>query len=265
MIAENTIGVYMSDFPEVARLVSIMQQLRKECPWDRKQTPQTLRQYILEEAYETVEAIDNENWEELKKELGDLMLQIVFQAEIAKENNRFELEDIARHINEKLIRRHPHVFGEVKVRNEHDVKNNWEQIKVTEEKRQSILEGVPRNLSGLLRAQRIQDKAAQVGFDWPEITGVLEKIREEVEELARAIEDKNPEEIESETGDLLFSMVNLARYQKINAEDALRKTINKFITRFQYIEKKLAEKNKSVYQSSLDEMDKLWEESKNLA
>lgn len=254
----------MSDFPEFARLVSIMHRLRQECPWDRKQTHQSLRQYILEEAYETVEAIDNEDWEELKRELGDLMLQIVFQAKIAEEKNLFDLEEIAKHINEKLIRRHPHVFGTVQVQDEFDVKNNWEQIKISEEERKSVLQGVPRNLSGLLRAQRIQDKAAQVGFDWPEINGVIEKIREEVEEVSRAIDGKNPEEIESEVGDLLFSVVNLARFQKISAEDALRRTINKFIARFQYIEKKLAEKNVSIYESSLDEMDKLWEESKNI-
>jgi MazG family protein len=252
----------MSELDEFSRLVSIMQRLRRECPWDRKQTPQTLRQYILEEAYETVEAIDNENWAELKKELGDLMLQIVFQAEIAQEKNLFILEDVIRNINDKLIRRHPHVFSTVKADDEYQVKNNWEQIKISEEKRESLLEGVPRNLSGLLRAQRIQDKAANIGFDWPEVHGVVEKVKEEISELEKALHDKNPEELENELGDLLFSLVNLARFQKLSAEDALRRTINKFISRFQYIEKKLAEQNKTVYQSSLDEMDRLWEEAK---
>jgi MazG family protein len=252
----------MSGESEFVKLVSIMKQLRKECPWDRKQTPQSLRQYILEEAYETVEAIDNENWDELRKELGDMLLQIVFQAEIAEEQKLFTLKDIIHSINEKLVRRHPHVFGNVEVTNEQQVKDNWEQIKLNEEQRSSMLEGIPRNLSGLLRAQRIQEKAAQVGFDWKEVAGVFTKIREETAELEQAIQQKNPEEIETEVGDLFFSLINLARFQKVNAEDALRKTINKFISRFQYIERKLAEKNKSIYHSSLEEMDKLWEESK---
>ncbi len=253
----------MSIQNEFLRLIDIMHRLRKECPWDRKQTPQSLRQYILEEAYETVEAIDNENWDELRKELGDLLLQIVFQAEIAQEKATFRLEDIIRDLNEKLVRRHPHVFGDVSATDAEQVKENWEQIKISEENRQSVLEGIPRNLSGLLRAQRIQDKAAQVGFDWPEVTGVLDKIREEISELEAVLLQNNPEEIENELGDLLFSVINLARFKQLSAEDALRKTINKFIVRFQYVEKKLAEKNKSIYQSSLEEMDQLWDESKN--
>jgi MazG family protein len=252
----------MSGKSEFVRLVSIMKRLRKECPWDRKQTPQSLRQYILEEAYETVEAIDNENWDELRKELGDMLLQIVFQAEIAEEQKLFTISDIIHSINEKLVRRHPHVFGNVEVTNEQQVKDNWEQIKLNDERRSSLLEGIPRNLSGLLRAQRIQEKTAQVGFDWTNVNDVITKIREETTELEQAIQQKNPEEIESEVGDLFFSVINLARFQKVNAEDALRKTINKFISRFQYIERKLAEKNKSIYHSSLEEMDKLWEESK---
>lgn len=253
----------MSIESEFLQLVSIMKRLRKECPWDLKQTPQSLRQYILEEAYETVEAIDNENWEELKKELGDLLLQIVFQAEIAEEKSRFTLENVMASINQKLIRRHPHVFGEVKVKDEDEVKNNWEQIKFEQEQRDSVLAGIPLQLSGLLRAQRIQEKAAQVGFDWNNVNGIFNKLREEISELEQAIQEKNPEEIENELGDLIFTLVNLARFQKINAEDSLRKTINKFISRFQYIERKLAENNKSIYHSSLEEMDRLWEESKN--
>jgi MazG family protein len=247
---------------EFTRLVKIMKKLRKECPWDKKQTAQSLRQYILEEAYESVEAIDNEDWRELKKELGDLMLQIVFQAEIAEEKNLFKLEEVIQNINQKLIRRHPHVFGDKIVQNAEEVKENWEQIKINEEKRDSVLEGVPRNLSGLMRAQRLQDKASQVGFDWPKIEGLIEKIREEITELETAIGQMSPEEIENELGDLLFSIVNLARYKKLNAEDALRKSTNKFVARFQYIEKKLSENKKMIYHSSLEEMDRLWEESK---
>ena len=253
----------MSLESEFLQLVSIMKRLRKECPWDLKQTPQSLRQYILEEAYETVEAIDNENWEEVKKELGDLLLQIVFQAEIAEEKSRFTLENVIASINQKLIRRHPHVFGEIKVKDEDEVKNNWEQIKFEQEQRDSVLAGIPLYLSGLLRAQRIQEKAAQVGFDWNNVKGIFHKLQEEILELEQAIQEKNPEEIENELGDLIFTLVNLARFQKINAEDSLRKTINKFISRFQYIERKLAENNKSIYHSSLEEMDRLWEESKN--
>lgn len=248
---------------EFQNLIDIMARLRKECPWDKKQTPQSLRQYILEEAYETIESIDDENWDELKKELGDLLLQIVFQAEIAVEEKRFTLEEVIRNINEKLIRRHPHVFGDVKVNNAEEVKENWEQIKIHKENRTSLLEGVPRNLSGLLRAQRLQDKAAQVGFDWPEITGVFDKIKEEVEELEESLKERNREAVEFELGDLLFTLVNFARFQDINAEDALRKSINKFVSRFQYIEKRLKDLNKSIYNSSLEEMDALWEESKD--
>jgi tetrapyrrole methylase family protein/MazG family protein len=248
---------------EFQNLIDIMARLRKECPWDKKQTPQSLRQYILEEAYETIESIDDENWDELKKELGDLLLQIVFQAEIAVEEKRFTLEEVIRNINEKLIRRHPHVFGDVKVNNAEEVKENWEQIKIHKENRTSLLEGVPRNLSGLLRAQRLQDKAAQVGFDWPEITGVFDKIKEEIEELEESLKERNREAVEFELGDLLFTLVNFARFQDINAEDALRKSIKKFVSRFQYIEKRLKDLNKTIYNSSLEEMDALWEESKD--
>jgi XTP/dITP diphosphohydrolase len=258
-------GAIMTATEEFKKLIKIMHQLRKDCPWDRKQTPESLRQYILEEAYEAVESIDKSDWGELKKELGDLLLQIVFQAKIAEETNRFTLTEIIQTINNKLIERHPHVFGNQKVKNADEVKENWEQIKFSKENRQSILEGIPKNLSGLLRAQRLQDKASQVGFDWEEVQGTLEKIKEEIMELERAILDKSNEEIENEIGDLIFSVINLARFQKINAEDALRKTINKFISRFQYIETRLAQQNKSVYNSTLEEMDKLWEKSKGVS
>lgn len=252
----------MSAQEEFQRLVKIMVQLRKECPWDRKQTPESLRQYILEEAYEVVEAIDNSDWSELKGELGDLLLQIVFQAEIGQETGRFTLEEVIQNINKKLIERHPHVFGDVEVKNADEVKENWEQIKFSKENRKSVLQGVPKHLSGLLRAQRLQDKASQVGFDWEEVQGTIDKIKEEIGELEKAIQEMSSEEIENELGDLLFSVVNLARFQKINAEDALRKTINKFISRFYFIEKSLAKQNKSVYDSSLEEMDRLWEKAK---
>lgn len=247
---------------EFERLVQIMKQLRKECPWDRIQSPESLRQYIMEEAYETIEAIDDKNWQELKKELGDLLLQIIFQAEIAEEKNRFTLESIINNINEKLIERHPHVFGEVKVKDANDVKDNWEQIKAKKENRKSILEGLPKIMSALLLAQRVQDKASQVGFDWEDSKDVLEKIREETEELEKEIKHQRPDEIEKEMGDLIFSLVNLCRFYKINAEDALRQTTSKFMKRFQYIEKRLSEQNVSIQNATLEEMDKFWEESK---
>lgn len=251
--------MYLTEFE---KLVDIMKRLRRECPWDRAQTPESLRQYIMEEAYETIEAIDNKNWDELRKELGDLLLQIVFQAEIAEEENRFSLENVIQHINEKLTERHPHVFGNVKVNNADEVKDNWERIKIKKENRKSILEGLPKIMSALLLAQRIQDKASQVGFDWENSRDVLKKVSEEIKELEASIDIQNSEEIEAEIGDLIFSLVNLSRFYKINAEDALRKTTTKFINRFQYIEKKLQENNHSVQDASLDEMDKLWEESK---
>ena len=252
----------MGYIEEFRRLVNIMKELRQKCPWDRKQTPQSLRQYILEEAYETVEAIDNEDWEELKKELGDLLLQIIFQAEIAEEEHRFTLEAVIHHINEKLIERHPHVFGDLQVNSAEDVKDNWEQIKYQKENRQSILQGVPRHLCALLRAQRIQDKAAHVGFDWENPREVLQKVYEELQELEQALESHAPEQAENEMGDVLFSLVNLSRFLKINAEDALRKTTNKFIARFQYIEKQLAARNQDIHNTSLQEMDALWNEAK---
>jgi len=246
---------------EFDRLVQIMTRLRKECPWDRAQTPETLRQYILEEAYETIEAIDAQDWDELRKELGDLLLQIVFQAEIAAENDRFTLPDVIANINNKLIERHPHVFGDVKVRNAADVAANWEQIKVRNEKRKSILEGVPRQFSALLRAQRLQDKASQVGFDWDEAAGVLDKIKEEIDEIEKA---ETPVELEEELGDLLFALVNYCRFKKISAEDALRQTTNKFIQRFQYIEQKLAEEKINPRDATLAQMESLWQEAKSI-
>jgi XTP/dITP diphosphohydrolase len=188
----------------------------------------------------------------------------VFQAEIAQEHHRFTLEEIVQNINQKLIRRHPHVFGDTTVKDATDVKNNWEKIKVQEENRQSILEGVPKNLSALLRSQRLQEKASNVGFDWEVENGIWEKIKEEIKEIELASRQNNKEDIQNEIGDLLFSIVNLARFRQFSAEDALRKTINKFIARFQFIEQRLIQENKSVHEATLEEMDQLWEESKSI-
>ncbi|HQU74945.1 MAG TPA: nucleoside triphosphate pyrophosphohydrolase [Calditrichia bacterium] len=248
--------MYLEEFQ---KLVEIMTRLRKECPWDREQTPETLRQYIIEEAYETVEAIDDANWGELKKELGDLLLQIVFQAEIAREENRFELHEVIANINQKLIDRHPHVFGDTSVENSDQVRDNWEQIKMKSEKRESILQGIPAHLPGLLRAQRVQDKASQAGFDWPDPNGVIDKMQEEIEELRQA---RSPAEVFEEIGDMLFTLVNLCRFHKISAEDALRATTTKFITRFQYIEKTLAGQDRRIQDIPLEEAEQLWQEAK---
>ncbi len=247
---------------EFEKLVEIMKRLRKECPWDRAQTPQSLRQYILEEAYETVDAIDNEDWQELSKELGDLLLQIIFQAEIGEENETFSLKDVIRNINEKMIRRHPHVFGDVEVKDAAEVKENWENIKFDQENRRSLMEGIPRQMSALLRAQRIQDKASQVGFDWNDSSQVLNKVYEELKELEVSLNNGGTDQIEEEMGDLLFSLVNFCRFQKIQAEDALRRTTNKFLSRFRFIETELEQKNISLREASLKEMDALWNKAK---
>ena len=249
---------YLSEFE---RLVKIMERLRRECPWDRKQTPETLRQYILEEAYETIEAIDHQNWTELRKELGDLLLQIVFQTEIAQEHQRFELAEVIAHINNKLVERHPHVFGDVTVRDARDVAINWEQIKQRTENRKSVLEGVPKHLSALLRAQRLQDKAAGVGFDWDNTREVLDKIREEIDEVENT---DTPEALEDELGDLLFALVNYCRFRGISAEDALRKTSGKFISRFQYIESELEKADIKPADATLEQMEALWQAAKKL-
>jgi len=248
---------------EFERLVTLMAQLRGEngCPWDREQTHQSLRQYLLEETYEVLEALDENDYEELKCELGDLLLQIVFHARIAEERGDFDIWDVARCINEKLIRRHPHVFGDLALNSSEEVVVNWEKIKMKEGKT-SVIDGVPKALSSLLRAFRIQKKAAQVGFDWTEVAEVWQKIREEEKELTEAIQENNPLKIQEEFGDLLFSLVNLARFIKVNPEDALRNTINKFIYRFQLIEKKLSEQGKSMEACTLQEMDQIWDSIK---
>lgn len=249
--------MYLEEFD---RLVKIMKRLRKECPWDREQTPESLRQYILEEAYETIEMIDLQNWKELKKELGDLLLQIIFQSEIAEERNHFQLGEVIQSINDKLVERHPHVFGDASVQNAREVKDNWEQIKVRTEQRRSVLEGIPRHQPALLRAQRVQDKASQVNFDWENPAEIVAKIREEIDEWEKAADDRQRQE---ELGDLLFSVVNLCRFEGYSAEDLLRATTEKFIRRFQYVENELRKKNSPLRETSLDEMEKLWQEAKS--
>lgn len=245
------------------RLLVIMDELREKCPWDRKQTMQSLRHLTIEETYELGDAILDNNLEDVKKELGDLLLHIVFYAKIASENGAFDMADVAHGISEKLIRRHPHIYGDVEVADEEEVKKNWENIKLQEGKK-SVLEGVPKSLPALVKASRIQDKAAGIGFDWEASSQVLEKVKEELTELQTEIEQGNQEKIEEELGDVLFSLINYARFLEVDPESALEKTNKKFIKRFQYLEQKAQESNKSLQEMTLTEMDFFWEEAKKL-
>ena len=232
------------------------------CPWDKAQDHKSLKPYLIEEAYEVLEAIDNDNPEELSEELGDLLLHIVFHARIASENGQFDIEDICRKISDKLIQRHPHVFTDKKQISTSEVLDRWEEIKFQNNKKQSILAGVPRSLPALLKAYRIQEKVGRIGFDWREAKDVVAKIKEEIAEFEKAVDNQDQEEIHDELGDLLFSIVNLSRHLGLRAEEALDDTNNRFIRRFNYIEQKLAEAGKSPIDSTLEEMDALWEESK---
>lgn len=253
--------------------VDIVEKLRKECPWDREQTNDSIKHATLEEAHEVVEAIDNNDQEELKKELGDLLLHVVFHAVIAAGDKKFTLEEVIENVSEKLIRRHPHVFGDEKVNDAEHVKKNWETIKL-QEGRESVLEGVPENLPALQRAHRLQEKAAKVGFDWEKKSDVWKKVIEEIEEM-HEIEElqvkneklKGDEELnkklESEVGDVFFALVNYARFLNVNPENALRKTNRKFIERFKFVEENIKANGKNINESSLEEMDKYWNESKS--
>ena len=245
------------------RLLTIMDELREQCPWDRKQTLQSLRHLTIEETYELGDAILDNDLQEVKKELGDLLLHIVFYSKIGSETNDFDIADVANEISEKLISRHPHIYGDIKVENEEDVKRNWEQLKLKEGKK-SVLEGVPNSLPALVKASRIQDKVAGVGFDWEEPQQVFEKLQEELGELQHEVEENNREKTEAEFGDVLFSMINYARFLKVNPEDALERTNKKFIKRFQYLEQKAKEQNKNLKDMTLGEMDVFWEEAKLL-
>lgn len=248
------------DTRQFEKLVEIMARLRSDqgCPWDRKQTHKSLRQHLLEEAYEVIETIDLGNYGELKGELGDLLLQVVFHAQMASEENLFDIHDVIQAINEKLIRRHPHVFGDMGEITAEEQIVLWEQSKLTKEGKRSAIDGVPKNLPALLRAYRMQGKAATVGFDWEDIGPVWEKVHEEIDELKEAAEEQSPEKIEEELGDLLFSIVNLSRFLKSNPEDALRSTIEKFEKRFKAVEERLNQNGRSMIDASLEEMDEEW-------
>lgn len=245
------------------RLLLIMDELREQCPWDKKQTMESLRHLTIEEVYELGDAILDRDVDEVKKELGDVLLHIVFYSKIGSESNAFDIADVCHSICDKLIDRHPHIYGDVKVENEDDVKRNWEQLKLKEGKK-SVLEGVPKSLPAVVKASRIQDKVAGVGFDWEQPEQVYEKVEEELAELKAEIARGDKNAIESEFGDVLFSLVNYARFLKINPENALERTNKKFIKRFQYLEAKAKDLNKSLKDMTLSEMDVFWEEAKKL-
>ncbi len=245
------------------RLLTIMDELREQCPWDRKQTMESLRHLTIEETYELGDAILDKDLEEVRKELGDLLLHLVFYAKIGSETKDFDIADVANGICDKLIDRHPHIYGDVEVADDEEVKRNWENLKLKEGKK-SVLEGVPRSLPAVVKASRIQEKVAGVGFDWEKPEQVFEKFQEELGELQHEIETENKNKMEAEFGDVMFSMINYARFLGINPENALERTNKKFITRFQYLEAKAAEKNKALKDMTLAEMDVFWNEAKLL-
>ncbi len=251
----------------LAELVEIMARLRAPdgCPWDQEQDHQTLKQYLIEEAYELVDAIDDGDDEQLRDELGDVLLQVVFHAQIAQEEGRFDLQQVARGICTKLIRRHPHVFGEAAVDDSDAVLRQWEEIKreeSTSRTRTSALDGVPRHLPALSQAEKIQRKAAKLGFDWPAVEGVIDKIEEELEELKQALREGEPSAVHEEIGDLLFSIANLTRYRKESAEEILRHTVRKFYRRFRHIEESVEASGRPFEAYNLAELDALWNEAK---
>ncbi|MGB5203972.1 nucleoside triphosphate pyrophosphohydrolase [Eudoraea sp.] len=245
------------------RLLTIMDELREQCPWDKKQTLQTLRHLTIEETYELGDAILENDLKEVKNELGDLLLHIVFYARIGSETNSFDIADVANSICDKLINRHPHIYGDVSVTSEEDVKRNWENIKLKEGKK-SVLEGVPNSLPALVKANRIQEKVAGVGFDWERPEQVFEKVNEELSELQEEVNAGNRDKLEAEFGDVLFSIVNYARFLDVNPENALERTNKKFIKRFQYLESKAKEQKRTLKDMSLAEMDVFWEEAKKI-
>lgn len=245
------------------RLVTIMDELREQCPWDKKQTIHTLRSMTIEELYELVDAIDANDWKGIKEELGDLFLHLLFYARIGREESQFVLEDVLNGITEKLIRRHPHIYGDVKVKDEEEVKMNWQKIKATEGKvAQSVLEGVPKSLPAIVKALRVQEKAKQIGFEWENKQDVWAKVEEEMNEFSTAVQKEDLAEMEAEFGDILFSLVNYARFLQIDPEAALEKTNQKFIRRFRFMEKKAGEKGLTLDKMNLSEMDELWNAAK---
>jgi len=252
---------------DLKKLIDIMAALRSEkgCPWDREQTRDSLKPFLMEETYEVLEAMDEGNPETIKEELGDLLFQIVFHCQIAKERNEFDMSDVIKKISEKMIKRHPHVFGNAKYKSKDELLKHWEEEKKREGKHMvSILEGVPKSLPSLLRAHKLQKKAARIGFDWKKTEDAIKKLDEELKEFKDAVKKKQQSAIEDELGDIFFMLVNISRFIGVNPEDALRKTISKFISRFRYIEMKAAEQERSLSDMTLEEMDTLWDEAKDL-
>ena len=249
----------MANEPEASflKLVKIMNELREKCPWDKKQTIQTLRQLTIEETYELADSITDENWKGIKEELGDILLHVIFYAKIGSEQNKFTLTDVIEGISAKLIFRHPHIYGDVTVSDEEEVKRNWEKLKLKEGK-SSVIGGVPKSLPATVKAMRLQEKAKQVGFEWANKEQVWEKVEEEMNELKEAIEDNDPLHMEEEFGDLIFSLINYARFLQIDAENALERTNKKFIHRFSRMEQLAAIDGRSLHELTLTEMDALW-------
>ncbi len=245
------------------KFIKIVKRLRKECPWDREQTHQSIRHSLIEETYEVIEAIDQQDLTELKRELGDVLLHIVLHAVMAEEEHAFTLNDVIESITEKMTRRHPHVFGNTQVENAHEVKRNWEHIKLTEG-RKSVIDGVPKEMPALLRALRIQEKASKVGFDWKKKRDVWKKVDEEIKELAGAERSRNHVHIEEEYGDVLFSLVNYSRFIGVNPEFALKESIKKFSKRFYHIEQELQRRGKRIGAVSMKEMDEIWDAKKKM-
>lgn len=245
------------------RLLTIMDELRAQCPWDRKQTFESLRHLTIEETYELADAILEKDLSSMEGELGDLLLHIFFYAKIGSETQSFDIASVAHAISEKLISRHPHIYGDISVADEEEVKRNWEQLKLKEGK-ESVLSGVPNSLPALIKASRIQDKVAGVGFDWEAPNQVLEKVKEELDELAVEVGKNDKDAIEAEFGDLLFSMINYARFLGVDPESALERTNKKFIHRFKYLEQQTKAQGKSLKAMTLEEMDRYWQEAKKL-
>jgi XTP/dITP diphosphohydrolase len=254
--------MYSEAILQFERLLKIMDELREKCPWDKKQTMETLRHLTIEETFELSDSIMDGDLNEIKKELGDILLHIVFYSKIGSEKNAFEISDVIKSLCEKLIFRHPHIYGDVVVSGEEEVKENWEKLKLKEGNK-SVLGGVPKSLPSLLKAVRIQDKARSAGFDWDNKNQVWEKVLEELDELKHEVDNNNKEKMEEELGDVIFSIINYARFIDINPDDSLEKTNKKFIKRFQYIEQEASKINKSLSDMTLEEMEVLWQQSKS--
>lgn len=246
-----------------SRLLTIMNELREQCPWDKRQTIDTLRSLTIEETYELTDAIIKKDWKGIKEELGDLLLHIVFYARIGEEQQQFTIEEVLHTICDKLISRHPHIYGNVHVNNEEDVRKNWEQLKMKEGKK-SVLEGVPSSLPSIIKALRIQEKAAKIGFDWPDVVSVWNKVEEELGELKEAVQINNPKAVEEEMGDVLFSLINYARFVNVDPDTALESTNRKFIKRFQWMEKAVTEQSRNLSDMTLEELDELWDAAKRI-